>query len=170
MSFCFGISYFYISSTLGNDLQIWQGTKIRGDNMVLHKCHEYHVFPFSNSLAGSWRYLNWAISMKLMQDIMLHNPHPTIISSRLSPLVIVKLLRTIDCLCIIQNLKKYNSPETFPVLRCWKFKMFTVLSGNADSDSGSDSESESEKVGSPGKLAKVLKWFSIGCFRNNTDL
>ena len=34
--------------------------------------------------------------------------------------------------------------------------MFTVLSGNADSDSGSDSESESEKVGSPGKLAKVL--------------
>ena len=29
--------------------------------------------------------------------------------------------------------------------------------GNADSDSGSDSESESEKVGSPGKLAKVLK-------------
>lgn len=35
--------------------------------------------------------------------------------------------------------------------------MFTMLSGNADSDSGSDSESESEKVGSPGKLAKVLQ-------------
>jgi hypothetical protein len=31
----------------------------------------------------------------------------------------------------------------------------------ADSDSGSDTESDSEKVGSPGKLSKVLQQFTV---------
>lgn len=162
----FLVSYSCISWTLGSDIQIWQGTKSRA--MVLYKCHEYHVFPFSNCLAGSWSFLNWAVKFQwswCRTSCCITPMAPSYYNFYQTK----PFSNSISSCKLIQNLNSiYNSPETFPVLRCWNLKVQDIYNvvGNADSDSGSDSESESEKVGSPGKLAKVLQWFGIGCFRN----